>query len=69
MQLIFMFLCKSKGNGLKRNTCQKRLSERLDISKICGGFINIRGRIKMMMLTKRQQQTKLESLSEMLSTN
>ena len=33
-----MFLCKSKGNGLKRNICQKRRSERLDINKICGGF-------------------------------
>ena len=53
MQLIVMFLCKSKGNGLKRNICQKRRSERLDINKICGGFINIRGRIKIMMLTKR----------------
>ena len=44
---------KSKGNGLKRNICQKRRTERLDINKICGGFINIRGRIKIMMLTKR----------------
>ena len=31
----------------------KMRSERLDINKICGGFINIRGRIKIMMLTKR----------------
>ena len=44
---------KSKGNGLKRKICQKRRSERLDINKICGGFINIRERIKIMMLTKR----------------
>ena len=44
---------KSKGNGLKRNICQKRRSERLDINKICGGFINIRGRITITMLTKR----------------
>ena len=36
-----MFLCKSKGNGLKRNICQRKHSERLDINKICGGFINI----------------------------
>ena len=28
------------GNGLRRNIFQKRLSERLDINKICGGFIN-----------------------------
>ena len=44
---------KSKGNGLKRNICQKRRSERLNINKICCGFINILGRIKIMMLTKR----------------
>ena len=44
---------KSKGNGRRRNICQKRLSERLDINKICGGFINIRERIKIMWFTKR----------------
>ena len=44
---------KSKGNGLKRNICQKRRPERLDTNKICCGFINIRGRIKIVMLTKR----------------
>ena len=44
---------KKQGNGLRRNICQKRLSERLDINKICGGFINIRERIQIMMLTKR----------------
>ena len=44
---------KSKGNGQRRNICQKRLSERLDINKICGGFINIRERIKIMWFTKR----------------
>ena len=38
---------KSMGNGLRRNICQKRLSERLDINKICGGFIIIRERIKI----------------------
>ena len=42
---------KGKGNGLRRNIFQKRLSERLDINKICGGFINIRERIKIAMLT------------------
>ena len=40
------------GNGLRRNICQKRLSERLDINKICGGFINIRERIQIMMLAE-----------------
>ena len=44
---------KKKGNGLKRNICQRRHSEKLDINRICGGFINIQGRIKIMMLTKR----------------
>ena len=43
---------KSKGNGLKKHL-SKRRSERLDTNKICGGFINIWGRIKSMMLTKR----------------
>ena len=43
----------SHGNGRRRNICQKRLSERLDINKICGGFINIRERIKIMWFTKR----------------
>ena len=33
MKLIVMFLLKSKGNGLRRNIFQKRLSERLDIKK------------------------------------
>ena len=63
---------KKQGNGRRRSICQKRLSERLDINNICGEFIAIRERIKIMMLTKRhymQQQTKLESLSEILSTN
>ena len=32
---------KQGKRSLRRNTCQKRLSERLDINKICGGFINI----------------------------
>ena len=44
---------KKQGKRSKKNICQKRRSERLDINKICGGFINIRGRIKIMMLTKR----------------
>ena len=38
MQLIVMFLRENKGKGLRRNIFQKRFSERLDISKICGGF-------------------------------
>ena len=31
-----------QGKRSKKNICQKRLSERLDINKICEGFINIR---------------------------
>ena len=37
----------------KRTVTVQRLSERLDINKICGGFINIWERIKIMMRTKR----------------
>ena len=44
MQLIVMFLRKSKGNGLRRNIYQKRLSERLDLNKICGGFLKHTGK-------------------------
>ena len=33
---------KKRWKRSKRNICQKRLSERLYINKICGGFINIR---------------------------
>ena len=44
---------KQGKRGLRRNICQKRLSERLDINKICGRFINIRERMQIMMLTKR----------------
>ena len=40
MQLLAMFLSKSKGNDLRRNICQNRPSEGLDINKRCGGFIN-----------------------------
>ena len=49
-----------------------RLSERFDLKEKCGGFINIRERIKIMKFAKKhctQQHTKLESLSEILSTN
>ena len=37
----------------KKHLYQKRLSARLDINKICGGFINIRERIRVMWFTKR----------------
>ncbi len=51
--LIDMCLRKSKGNVLRRNICQKRPSERLDINKRCGEFVNIRERIKILRLTRR----------------
>ena len=38
---------KKQGKGLRRNICQKRLSERLGINKLCGGFINIREMIQI----------------------
>ena len=44
---------QGKRSKKKHLICQKRLSERLDINKIGGGFINIRERIQIMMLTKR----------------
>ena len=44
---------KKQGKRSKKIHLSKEASERLDINKICGGFINIRGRIKIMMLTKR----------------
>ncbi len=37
----------------KKQICQQRLSERLGINKICGGFINIRERIKITKFTKK----------------
>ena len=48
-----MFLRKSPGDDPRRNVCQKSLSERLDVYKICGGFINIRERINIMKFTNR----------------
>ena len=44
---------KRQGKRSKKKICQKRLSERLDINKICGGFINIRERIEIMWFTKK----------------
>ena len=49
----FVPMKKQGKRSKRRNICQKRLSERLDINKICGGFINIRERIKIMWFTKR----------------
>ena len=67
MLLIDILLGKSKGNGLRRNICQKRLSERLDINKICGRFISIREMITIMKFTRKHymhQQMRFEILRE-----
>ena len=44
---------KKQGKRSKKEHLSKEAFERLDINKICGGFINIRERIKIMWLTKR----------------
>ena len=44
---------KKQGKRSQKKHLSKRLSERLDINKICGGFINIRESIKIMWFTKR----------------
>ena len=49
----FVPMKKQGKRSKKKHLCQKRLSEILDINKICGGFINIRERIKIMWFTKR----------------
>ena len=54
MKVINRYVPMTKqGKRSQKNICQKRLSKRLDINKICGGFINIRERIKIMKFTKR----------------
>ena len=58
MLSIDMFLCKIKGNGPRRNICQKRLSKQLAINKMCAGLdmwrvLNIGERITIMNFTKR----------------
>ena len=40
---------KKQGNRSKEKHLSKRLSERLHINNICGGFINIRERIQIMI--------------------
>ena len=44
---------KKQGKRSKKKQLSKEAFERLDINKICGGFINIREMIKMMKFTKR----------------
>ena len=44
---------KKQGKRSKKKHLSKRLSERLDINKICGGFMNIREWIKIMKFTRR----------------
>ena len=44
---------KKQGKRSKKKNLSKQAFRKLDINKICGGFINIRERIKIMMRTKR----------------
>ena len=44
---------KKQGKRSKKKHLSKEVSERLDINKICGRFMNIRKRIKIMKFTRR----------------
>ena len=44
---------KKQGKWSKKKHLSKEAFRKIDINKICGGFINIRERIQIMMLTKR----------------
>ena len=44
---------KKQGKRSKKKHLSKEAFRKIRHKKICGGFINIRGRIKIMMLTKR----------------
>ena len=55
---------KKQGKRFKKKHLSKEAFRKIRYKKLCGGFINIRERIKIIRL-----QTKLESLSERLSTN
>ena len=44
---------KKQGKRSEKKHLSKRLSERCDINKICGGFINIQERMKIMKFTKK----------------
>ena len=44
---------KKQGKRSKKKHLSKEAFRKLDINKICGGFINIRERIKIMWFTKR----------------
>ena len=62
---------KNKENGIERDTCQKKLLEKLCSSK-CGGFIGVPDRKMTMQITKRhlmQLQQKLDNLKEAMSKN
>ena len=43
---------KKQGERSKKKHLQKRISKRLYINKICGGFLNIRERIQIMKFAK-----------------
>ena len=44
---------RRKQNDPRINICHKRISTRLYIDNMCGGFINIRDMIKIMGFTRR----------------
>ena len=44
---------KKQGKRSKKKHLSKEAFRRCDINKICGGFINIRERIKIMKFTKK----------------
>ena len=52
------------GNGLRKNICQKRISERVGINKICGGFINKDGLWERIKITKFTKKALNEATSE-----
>ena len=64
---------KKQGKHSKKNNQSKEAFKKIIyINKMCGGFINIRKRIKIVKFSKiheTQQQMRLESPSEIVSTN
>ena len=44
---------KKQGKRSKKKRLSKEVFRKIRYNKICGGFINIRERIQIMMLTKR----------------
>ena len=69
VSLINLFHGKNKEKGLER---QKKLLEKYNTSKLCGGFIGVPERMKTMQITKRhliQLRLKINYLKEAMSLN